>query len=178
MTTPPKVTKTPGYTQTKIRFCQTDPFRALDAMGMWYSYCLQSEIEKWQTDSRTARLRADATDKVAFTIHPQSYNLRRILTDGQLLKVYNSKGELRENTLLPIAVPGANIKVLELDEVVPFLKGHGAFYCRFAIDGLSHTGYVLPAKEHWAAWSDKNVGMFWKNAQVVEKLPEPQVTPA
>ena len=54
----------------------------------------------------------------------------------------------------------------------------GLFTAASPLIGLSHTGYVLAAKEHWAAWSDQKVGMFWKNAQVVEKLPEPQVTPA
>ena len=67
MTTPPKVTKTPGYIQTKIRFCQTDPFRALGRNG--YVVQLLPAIRNREVAKpipERARLREDATDKVAF----------------------------------------------------------------------------------------------------------------
>jgi hypothetical protein len=45
-----------GYVQTKITFCKNPPFSGLGALGMWYGHALESEIKKWETDSRTSRL--------------------------------------------------------------------------------------------------------------------------
>ena len=169
-----------GYVQTKIKFCQTPPFVGLDALGMWYSYCLQSEITNWQSASRTARLGA-ATDRAAFCYHPKGYNIRRVHSDGALLKVFDPQGQLHDDTLIPVALPGANLRLLELHEVVPFLKAQGAVYCRFAIKGLPNTGYVLEGHSYSAAWSDKQIGLLFEtdrgknpSGKLIEPLPEPQ----
>jgi len=165
-----------GYVQTKIKFCQASPFTGLGALGMWYGYCLESEIASWQSASHTAKL-GSAADKAAFCEHPAGYNIRRVLSDGKLLKVYDSKGHLEEDTLMPVALSGKNLTLLDLPDVVPFLKAKGAIYCRFAINGLPYTGYVLDGKAFSAAWSDTGIGIFFEtsrgknpNGKIIEPL--------
>ncbi|MDA1069501.1 MAG: hypothetical protein O3C43_23755, partial [Verrucomicrobia bacterium] len=64
-----KVTKSTLYIQTKINFCTTPPFAGLGGLGMWYSYCVESELNKWEVASRTARMK-EIRDMAALTIHP------------------------------------------------------------------------------------------------------------
>jgi len=94
-----------------------------------------------------------------------------------LLKVYDDRNQILDDTLLPVAVPGDNLKLLKLSEVVAFLKSRGAFYCRFAVRWLSHTGYVLAGRAYCAAWSDDQRGFLFEtdkgpnpNAEVLERL--------
>lgn len=166
-----------GYIQTKKTISKNPPFKALAALGLWYSFCLESEIHKWLSAHATERLSPTATDRAAFCEHPAGYHIRRVLSDGKLLKVYDDRNQLLDDTLLPVAVPGDNLRLLDLPEVVPFLKSRGARYCRFAVRGLSHTGYVLEGRAYCAAWSDDQRGFLFEteegpkpNAEILEQL--------
>lgn len=165
-----------GYTQTKIRFCTNPPFNGLGALGLWYGYCLETELQKWQSDRATAKL-GIATDRAVFCEHPSGYHIRRVLSDGKLLKVYDDHNRLLDDTLLPCAVPGDNLRLLELSEVVPFLLARGGYPCRFAVNGLSYTGHVLDGRDYCAAWSEGQCGFLFEtengknpNAKVLQRL--------
>lgn len=168
--------KGPGYVTTKIRLCTNPPFTGLGALGLWYSYCLESELHKWQSDCATARLGA-ATERAAFCEHPFGYHIRRVLSDGRLLKVYDGRNRLQDDTLIPVSVPGENLRLVELPAVVPFLLARGGYRCRFAVNGLSYTGHVLDGHSYCAAWSDDERGFLFEtengknpNARVLERL--------
>jgi hypothetical protein len=171
--------RSPEYIQTKINLCTNPPFKGLGALGLWYSYCIESEINKWSYDCSRVHLGA-AQDMAAFTIHPSGFHIRRVLSDGKLLKVYDDRNVILDDTLIPIAVPGKNLQLLELEQVVTFLKKKGAYYCRFAVRGLTHTGYVLDGTAYCAAWSDDQRGFLFEteagknpnNSKVIEKLSE------
>lgn len=166
-----------GYIQTKIKFCGEAPFKGLGALGLWYGYSLESEIHKWKSACASARLGPDATDRAAFCEHPSGFHIRRVLSDGKLLKVYDDRNCLQDDTLLPVALPGDNLRLLGLSEVVPFLLTRGGYRCRFAINGLAHTGHVLDGRSYSAAWSDEQRGFLFEtesgkkpNAKVLERL--------
>lgn len=168
--------KGPQYKQTKIRDCTKAPFIGLGALGLWWSYCLDAELHKWRSDCATARL-GTATDRAAFTEHPFGYHVRRVHSDGRLLKVYDDRNHLLNDTLIPVAVPGDNIRLLELAEVVPFLLARGGYRCRFAVNGLGYTGHVLDGHSYSAAWSDDERGFLFEtekgknpNAQILERF--------
>ncbi|MEO6741200.1 MAG: hypothetical protein ABIP20_13180 [Chthoniobacteraceae bacterium] len=165
-----------GYKQTKILDCSNPPFRGLGALGLWYSYCLESELHKWQSDSTTAKL-GPAKDCAAFCEHPAGYHIRRVLSDGRLLMVYDDRNQLLHDTLLPVAVPGDNLRLLEFSAVVPFLLTRGGYRCRFAINHLSFSGHVLDGSAYCAAWSDDQRGFLFEtekgknpNAKILERL--------
>ena len=178
MQTSLKLNKGPGYTHTKIKFCEAFPFEGLGALGMWYSYCLESELQKWEQAHRTARM-GPTRDAAVLCLHPGGYALRRVLTDGVLLKVYDQNNLLIEHTLLPLSVGGENFILLELDNVVFGLKGFGAVRCRFQVNGLAKRGWVLEGKSYCAAWSDDRRGFHFEtdkgrnpNASILEVLAE------
>ena len=152
------------------------PFMALSALGLWYGYCLESEISNWWSNHGNHQLGA-AKDCAVFSEHPHGYHIRRVLCDGKLLKVYDGNNRLLDDTLLPLAVPGNNIHLLNLDEVVPFLKSRGALYCHFSIRGLSYKGHVLSGEKYCAAWSDDQRGFLFEtdkgpnpNAKILEEF--------
>ena len=167
----------PGYIKTKIRFCTTPPFIGLGALGMWYAHALESELKKWEFDSRTALL-GDAADKLALCTRHDGYSLRRIRTDGKLLQVYDLKtDQIVSGSILPIAVLGDYIEILEVAQVVDRLKSLGGFRCEFVVDGFTHIGYVLTGKHYSAAWTDKGRALHFEektaknpNAHVVRRL--------
>lgn len=166
-----------GYIQKKIKFCEKAPFRGLGALGLWYGYVIESEIHKWRSDCASGRLGPDAKDRAAFCEHPDGYHIRRVLSDGKLLKVYDDRNRLQDDTLMPVALPGENLRLLEFSEVVPFLLSRGGYRCRFAINGLAHTGHVLDGKKYSAAWSDDQRGFLFEtekgknpNGKVLERL--------
>ncbi|HEY5344927.1 MAG TPA: hypothetical protein VIK62_01125 [Verrucomicrobiae bacterium] len=169
-----------GYIQVKIKFCQAFPFCGLGALGMWYSTAVESEIHKWNADSRSATL-GKATDKVALCFRKDGYSLRKIKTDGSLLCVYDWESQqLLPDSLLPIKVLGDNIEIMEIADVPSKLKAKGGYYCKFTVKGLTYTGYVLSGKHYSAAWTDRQRALHFEeqgaknpNAQIIQKLPEP-----
>jgi hypothetical protein len=169
--------RSPEYIKTKINLCTNPPFKGLGELGLWYGYCLESEIEKWRHDFSLVHL-GEARDMAAFTFHPSGFHIRRVLSDGKLLKVYDERNVLLDDTLISAAIPGENLHLLELEQVVPFLKTMDAYYCRFAVRGLSHTGYVLEGRAYCAAWSDDQRGFLFEtesgknpnNSKIVERL--------
>lgn len=144
---------------------------------MWYGHALESEIKKWETDSRTAQL-GNTTDKVALCSRHDGYQLRRIQTDGRLLRVYDTKtNQLLADSLLPIAILGDYIQILDIPDVPSRLKSMGGFRCEFAVDGITYTGYVLPGKHYSAAWTDDGRALHFEeanaknpNAHVIRKI--------
>lgn len=166
----------PGYIKTKIGFCTTTPFIGLGELGMWYGHALESEIKKWETDSRTARL-GDSEDKAALCSRHDGFQIRRVSTDGKLLRVYNpKKNQVTPNSLLPIAVLGDYIEIVDIPDVPSRLQSMGGYRCEFAIDGISHTGYILPGKQYCAAWTDDERGWNFveqgknPNGRIIRKL--------
>jgi len=153
----------PDYFQTKKKFCENPQFKALGALGLWYGYCHVPAILQWLSDYRTARM-GKAKDCAAFCKHPHGFHIRRVLSDGKLLQVYENT-KLLDDTLLPIAVPGHNIQLLALSQVVPFLKKFGAKRYSFSIRGKSYKGYVLEGKKYCAAWSDQQRGHLFETAK-------------
>ena len=171
-----KVTKSTLYIKTKINFCRTPPFSGLGKLAMWYSYCIESELNKWESASRSAQM-GECRDMGALTIHPQGFTARRIKTDGKLLEVFDDHGVLFADSRLPIAVLGKNIRIVELEEMADFLNGVGGFPCKFAVRGKTYTGTVLEGKFYCAAWTVQNIGVFFEteasrnpNGKILERL--------
>ena len=169
--------KNGGYIKTKTSFCNTSPFTGLGQLGMWYAYALESEIEKWKTDSRNFTL-GETTDKAALCYRPDGFAIRRIQTDGILLRVYNAEtNRLIEDSTLPISVLGDRIEVISISDVANHLISKGGFRCEFAIKGATYIGYVLPGKKFCAAWTDEMQGIHFEtelsknpNAKIIRKL--------
>ncbi len=165
------------YIQTKIRTSTTRPFIGIGALGLWYGFCLKSEIDKWKSACASASLGSNARDMAAFTEHPRGLHVRRVLSDGTLLKVYDDRNQIIEDSLLPVVVPGQNLTLLELVDLVPFLQRRGGFRCRFAVKGLAHTGVVVEGDHYCAAWSDGGRAFLFEtekgkhpNAKILERL--------
>jgi hypothetical protein len=82
-----------------------------------------------------------------------------------------------EDTVLPISILGDYIEIFDTSDVPARLKDKGGFRCEFAVDGITHTGYVLPGKRYSAAWTDEGRALHFEdsgaknpNAYVVRKL--------
>ena len=170
-----------GYIQVKIKFCESFPFCGLGALGMWYGTAVESEIQKWDSNSRSAKL-GNAIDKVALCFREDGYQLRKIKTDGNLLCVYDWESQqLLPDSLLPISILGNNIEIMEIADVPSKLKAKGGYYCEFVVKGLTYKGYVLSGKHYSAAWTDsqralhfEEIGAKNPNARIIKKLPDPQ----
>lgn len=177
--TPPRPARnSPAYIQTKIRACQKPGYRGLEKLAMWYGFCAADHYANWETQWREAALADGAGDKAILVVQPGGYTFRRILTDGRLLMVYNDDGSLAEDSLLPINILGANGFVMEIEDVPGYVLEHGGFRARFAIAGLTYTGYILPGSQFWGAWDEENQrGRFFESSQgknpaakILEKL--------
>jgi hypothetical protein len=139
--------------QVKTRFCKSKPFAGLDALGMWYGNVVPDEIRRWERNASTARM-GKAKEKIALCCN-QGWTLRRVITDGVLLEVYDWKTDLPlPGTLLPVALLGKNITLLDPSEVPPALKDRGGYACEFEICGQRMRGWILEGRVLCAAWSD------------------------
>jgi len=119
----------------------------------------------------------DSRDMAALIIHPDGYTARRIKTDGDLLMVYNDNGDLIADSLIPVAVPGKNIKVVELEEMQGYLRSLQGSDWRFIVRGKSYTGTILEGKKYCAAWTEGQQGIYFEtensknpNGKLIERL--------
>lgn len=172
------------YQQVKIKDCKAPPFSGLWSLGMAYGEVVAEETSKW-LESRKDAVMGRASRKLALC-HNQGYQLRRVETDGTLLRVFDwEKDEAVPDSLIPVALLGKNLEMIEESKVVEELAKRGANRCKFTVKNAIYQGYVLDWDKFSAAWDEdrgrpldfRNPGTRKSNAKILERLPGPDGSP-
>jgi len=176
-TRPETSAKASGYVQVKTKFCTTFPFAGLGALGMWYGEVVASEIPKWEKEVRNKRMGVPQ-QKVALCLRSDGYQLRRVQTDGVLVQVYDWKnGHLLPDSLLPVALLGTNMRIMNPADVAAHLLQLGGFAAEFVVDGITHKGWLLSGKSYSACWTEDGKALHFEeqgarnaNSKVLRRL--------